>query len=161
MEYLVWALTIALVLVGLAGCILPLLPGTTLILAAMVLHKLLLPAQLSWWPLGAIALLWLLSLLTDLAGVILGTRIFGGSKWGMAGAGGGALVGVFFSLPALLLGTFLGAVVAEKLIGKKSGGQSLRSGVGAATGFLLSTVARTACALAMIAMFLVGVLSRA
>ncbi|HRI83239.1 MAG TPA: DUF456 domain-containing protein [Opitutaceae bacterium] len=161
MEYLVWALTIALVLVGLAGCILPLLPGTTLILAAMVLHKLLLPAQLSWWLLGAIALLWLLSLLMDLAGVIIGTRIFGGSKWGMAGAGGGALVGVFFSLPALLLGTFLGAVVAEKFIGRKSGGQSLRSGVGAATGFLLSTVARTACALAMIALFLVGLLSRA
>jgi len=160
-EYLVWALTIALVLVGLAGCILPLLPGTTLILAAMVLHKLLLPAQLSWWLLGAIALLWLLSLLMDLAGVIIGTRIFGGSKWGMAGAGGGALVGVFFSLPALLLGTFLGAVVAEKFIGRKSGGQSLRSGVGAATGFLLSTVARTACALAMIALFLVGLLSRA
>jgi len=137
------------------------LPGTTLILAAMVLHKLLLPAQLSWWLLGAIALLWLLSLLMDLAGVIIGTRIFGGSKWGMAGAGGGALVGVFFSLPALLLGTFLGAVVAEKFIGRKSGGQSLRSGVGAATGFLLSTVARTACALAMIALFLVGLLSRA
>jgi uncharacterized protein YqgC (DUF456 family) len=159
-EYLVWALTISLVLVGLAGCVLPLLPGTTLILAAMLLHKLLLPAQLSWWLLGAIALLWLLSLLTDLAGVIIGTRMFGGSKWGMAGAGGGALVGVFFSLPALLLGTFLGAVVAEKFIGRKSGGQSLRSGVGAATGFLLSTVARTGCALAMITLFLVGVLSR-
>jgi len=158
-EYLVWALTISLVLVGLAGCILPLLPGTTLILAAMVLHKLLLPAQLSWWLLGAIALLWLLSLLMDLAGVIIGTRIFGGSKWGMAGAGGGALVGVFFSLPALLLGTFLGAVVAEKFISKKSGGQSLRSGVGAATGFLLSTVARVACAFTMIALFGLAVLA--
>lgn len=160
-EYFVWALTILLVLIGLAGCIVPILPGTTLILAAMLLHKLLLPAQLSWWVLGAIALLWLLSLLADLAGVIIGTRMFGGSKWGMAGAGGGALVGVFISLPALLLGTFLGAVVAEKLITGKTGSQSLRSGVGAATGFLLSTVAHAACALAMIALFLAGVISRA
>ncbi len=158
MEYLIWTLTVSLILIGLAGCIVPILPGTTLILAAMVLHKLLLPAQISWWIIGVITLIWLLSLLVDIAGVILGARLFGGSKWGMTGASGGALIGMFISLPALILGTFLGAVVAEKLLAGKTGGQSLRSGIGAATGFLLSTVAHTLCAFAMIALFFAGVL---
>lgn len=159
MEILIWSLTAGLILIGLVGCIVPLLPGTTLILAAMILHKLLLPAQLSWWVIGVIALFWLFSVLADVLGILLGTRLFGGSKWGMTGAGGGALVGMFFSLPALLLGTFLGAVAAEKLVAKKSPGASLRSGVGAATGFLLSTVARVACALVMIALFLAATLT--
>ena len=158
-EILIWSLTAGLILIGLVGCIVPLLPGTTLILAAMILHKLLLPAQVSWWVIGVIALFWLFSVLADVLGILLGTRLFGGSKWGMTGAGGGALVGMFFSLPALLLGTFLGAVAAEKLVAKKSHGASLRSGVGAATGFLLSTVARVACALVMIALFLAATLS--
>jgi len=158
-DILIWSLTAGLILIGLVGCIVPLLPGTTLILAAMILHKLLLPAQLSWWVVGVIALFWLFSVLADVLGILLGTRLFGGSKWGMTGAGGGALVGMFFSLPALLLGTFLGAVAAEKLVAKKSHGASLRSGVGAATGFLLSTVARVTCALVMIALFLAATLS--
>jgi uncharacterized protein YqgC (DUF456 family) len=158
-EILIWSLTAGLILIGLVGCIVPLLPGTTLILAAMILHKLLLPAQVSWWVIGVIALFWLFSVLADILGILLGTRLFGGSKWGMTGAGGGALAGMFFSLPALLLGTFLGAVAAEKLVAKKSHGASLRSGVGAATGFLLSTVARVACALVMIALFLAATLS--
>jgi uncharacterized protein YqgC (DUF456 family) len=101
---------------------------------------------------------WLLSVVADFAGVLLGTRWFGGSKWGMAGAGGGAFVGVFFSLPALIAGTMLGAVAAEKLLAKKSGRDSLKAGAGAAVGFLLSAIARLVCAGVMIVLFLVAAL---
>lgn len=101
MEILIWSLTAGLILIGLVGCVVPILPGTTLMLAAMVLHKLLLPAQLSWLVIGFVTLFWLLSVLADILGILLGTRLFGGSKWGMTGASGGALVGMFFSLPAL------------------------------------------------------------
>lgn len=156
---LTWCLTVVLTSVGLVGVIVPMLPGTTLILAAMVLHKLLLPGDLSWLALGFIGLFWLISIVTDLGGVILGARLFGGSKWGMAGAGGGALVGVFISLPALLLGTVLGAVAAEKLVARKTDRAALKAGLGAATGFLISTVARAACAFVMIALFLYAVLN--
>jgi uncharacterized protein YqgC (DUF456 family) len=155
--YLVWTLTVLLSLVGLAGVVLPLLPGTSLILLGMVLHKLLLPADLSWSVIGWIAGVWLLSVLIDFTGVILGTRAFGGGKWGMLGAGGGAVIGMFFSLPLLLLGTVLGAVVAEKLIAEKTSRAALLAGVGAAAGFLLSTIGRVLCALAMITLFLLAV----
>lgn len=160
MEFATWTLTLALMLIGVAGVVVPVLPGTTLILAAALLHKFLLPADLSWVTLAVIAVVWLVSIVADIGGVIVGTRWFGGSRWGMAGASGGALVGVFFSLPALILGTIFGAIVAEKLIAKKSDKDALKSGLGAATGFVLSTVARLACAGVMIALFLAAALTR-
>lgn len=153
MDIAIWTLTMVLSLIGLVGVVVPLLPGTTLILAAMVMHKLLLPDQITWNALGWIAGVWLLSVLIDFAGVLVGTRLFGGSRWGMAGAGGGALIGMFFSLPALLLGTIFGAVVAERYVAKKSHRDSLRAGAGAAFGFVLSTVGRLVCAVVMIVLF--------
>ncbi|MDR1789485.1 MAG: DUF456 family protein, partial [Opitutaceae bacterium] len=100
---LVWTLTLFLAAVGTLGVVVPLLPGTTLIFFGMVLHKLLLPGDLGWAAIGLVALIWFLSLVVDFAGAAIGARLFGGGKWGMAGATGGALVGMFFSLPALLI----------------------------------------------------------
>jgi uncharacterized protein YqgC (DUF456 family) len=160
LEFLIWLLTVALMLGGLVGVVVPLLPGTTLIFLAAVLHKLLLPSSLSWLTIGVVAAIWLLSILLDFVGVALGTRWFGGSKWGMAGASGGALVGIFISLPALLLGTILGAMAAEKLLGRKTDREAFRSGLGAATGFALATVARLFCATAMIGIFAFAVFTR-
>lgn len=154
MEIAVWTLTLLLTLIGLLGVIVPLIPGTTLILLAMIMHKLLLPAALGWGALGWIAAVWALSVVIDFVGVLIGTRLFGGSRWGMAGASGGALIGMFFSLPALILGTVFGAVVAERYVAKKTHGASFRAGMGAAFGFILSTAGRFACAVGMIVLFL-------
>ena len=157
---MIWSFVLSLLFIGLVGCIVPMLPGTTLILLGIVLLKLLLPVTLGWVIVGWIALIWLLSVLADFLGIIIGARMFGGSKWGMSGATGGALVGMFFSLPALLVGTFFGAVAAEKFGAKKTDRESLRAGVGATAGFLLSTVVRVACALLMLALFFATVLTR-
>jgi uncharacterized protein YqgC (DUF456 family) len=153
MEYAIWALTLLLILAGLVGSVVPLLPGTTLILVGVVLHKVLLPATVSTTAVVWIGVFWLCSVLADFACTLLGARVFGGSKWGMTGAGGGALVGMFFSLPALLLSTILGAFAAEKLVGQRSHGDALKSGLGAALGFLVSTIVRALFALAMVALF--------
>ena len=159
-EIATWSLTLLLMLIGIAGVIVPLLPGTTLILLAAIIHKLILPGDVTWLAIGFIGVFWALSVVADIAGVILGTKWFGGSKWGMAGATGGAFVGVFFSLPALLLGTMFGAIAAEKLLAKKTDHAALKAGFGAATGFVISTVARLACAVVMIALFLISSLYR-
>lgn len=159
LEFAIWSLTATLMLAGLAGVIVPLLPGTTLILAGAVVHKLAVPGSLSWLTVGFIAAFWLLSIIADFGGAILGTRWFGGSKWGMAGASGGAFIGLFFSLPGLVLGTIFGAMAAEKLLAKKDHRAALKAGAGAATGFVISLVARLVCAGAMIAFFLIAALS--
>ena len=79
-EIATWTFTLLLMLVGVAGVIVPLLPGTTLILAAAIIHKLVLPADLSWLAIGFIAIFWMFSIVADIGGVILGTKWFGGSK---------------------------------------------------------------------------------
>jgi uncharacterized protein YqgC (DUF456 family) len=157
-EYFVWSLTALLMLVGLAGTFLPLLPGTLLILIAALIHKLLLPESISWIVFAWLAAFWVVSVLADIGCTLLGTRLFGGTKWGMAGAGGGAMVGMFFSLPALILGSILGAIAAEKLGAGRTNKEALRAGAGAAVGFILSTVVRCACGAAMIAFFLFAAL---
>jgi uncharacterized protein YqgC (DUF456 family) len=157
LEIFAWTLVVLLMLVGLAGTVVPLLPGTTLILLGAIVHRLMLPADISWTAVGWIFVFWVFSILADIGGVLVGTRLFGGTKWGMTGASGGALVGMFFSLPALILGTIFGAVAAEKLIAKRSGQDELRAGVGAATGFVISTFARLACAVVMIGLFVLAV----
>jgi len=157
MDLAIWIFALLLLLAGFVGSVVPLLPGTTLMLAAVLLQKWLLPETIPWMAVGWIAAFWLLSVVSDFAFTLLGTRLFGGSKWGMAGASGGALVGMFFSLPALLLGTLLGAVVAEKWGAKRSTDASLRSGAGATIGFLFGTVARFGCALAILTIYGVAV----
>jgi uncharacterized protein len=152
-EYVILSLAVLLMLVGLAGAIIPLLPGTTLMFVVVLLQKWLLPETLPWVAVAWIGGFWLLSLVVDFGCAVLGARVFGGSKWGMAGASGGALVGMFFSLPALLLGTLLGATLAEKLGAKRSTGHSLRAGVGATAGFLFGTVVRFAFAVTMLAIY--------
>jgi len=156
MEILVWTVAIVFMFVGLVGSVLPLLPGTTLILVGALLQKWLLPDTLTWLAIAWIAVFWLVSVGADIACTIIGTRLFGGSKWGMAGATGGAVVGAFVSVPALLLGTILGAVVAEKWLGKRTGEQALRAGAGAAVGFMLSIFARLGCAVIMIALYVIS-----
>ncbi len=153
-----WILVSLVLLAGLAGSVVPLVPGTTLILLGTLLAKWLLPGTLSWLALGWITAFWLASIVVDLACTLLGSKLFGGSKWGMAGASGGALAGMFFSLPALILGTIVGAMAAEKLGARRTNDEALRSGAGAALGFLLGTVLRVGCALAMLAIFLLAML---
>jgi uncharacterized protein YqgC (DUF456 family) len=158
-DLLVWTLAIVLVIIGLVGTLVPLLPGTTLILIGVAVQKLLLPETLTWGVVAWIAAVWVVSILADILCTMAGARFFGGTKWGMAGATGGALAGMFFSLPALLLGTILGAVAAEKLGAKRSNSESLRAGAGAAVGFMLSGVVRFACGGLMVALFLMAALS--
>jgi uncharacterized protein len=156
MDILVWSVAILLILFGLIGSVVPLLPGTTLILVGALLQKWLLPDTLTWLAVGWIAGFWGLSVIADIGCTIIGTKLFGGSKWGMAGATGGAVVGMFVSVPALLLGTILGAVLAEKCLAQRTGGQALRAGAGAAVGFVLSIFARLGCALIMIALYVMS-----
>lgn len=154
-----WILSLSLMMLGLLGVIVPMVPGTLLILLGAIAHRLLLPAELSWLTVAYIAGFWVLSMIADFGGVLVGTRWFGGSKWGVAGAGGGAFIGLFFSFPAMVLGTIFGAMAAEKLVAKKTGRESLRAGAGAAVGFVISTLARLTCALVMIGLFLTAVLA--
>src|SRR6476619_2177661 len=111
MELFWWFFTITLFAVGLIGTILPVLPGTTIILAAAIIHRLMLGADKSigWKTIVVLALLTLISYVVDCPGSYFGAKYFGATNWGAFGAIIGALAGLFFGVIALFVGPVTGA----------------------------------------------------
>jgi len=152
---LLWVLAIALVVAGLAGLVLPGLPGAPVLLGGLVLAA---------WAEGfehvganTLLLLGVLALLTygvDLLASAFGARRFGASRRAVIGAVLGAVVGLFFGIPGVLLGPFIGAVLGELSTRRdlKSAG---RAGIGATIGLALGVAAKLALAFSMVGIFLV------
>ena len=158
MELFWWLLTIVLFAVGLIGTVLPVLPGTTIILAAAIIHRLVLGAEkgIGWKTIVALVLLTLLSYVFDFLGSYFGAKYFGATKWGAVGAILGALVGLFLGLIGLFVGPVIGAVVGEVIAGKRMIDAG-RAGWGSLLGNIGAMLAKLIIALAMITIFLVNV----
>ena len=158
MELFWWLLTIVLFAVGLIGTVLPVLPGTTIILAAAIIHRLVLGAEKSigWKTIVALVLLTLLSYVFDFLGSYFGAKYFGATKWGAVGAILGALVGLFLGLIGLFVGPVIGAVVGEVIAGKRMIDAG-RAGWGSLLGNIGAMLAKLIMALAMITIFLINV----
>ncbi|MFM7180413.1 MAG: DUF456 domain-containing protein [Verrucomicrobiales bacterium] len=161
-DLLFWSLTCVLMLVGLAGTILPLLPGQIIVMAAAVLHYFTVGAEQSpgWTGYIIMGVLLALSYLLEYAGSALGTKKFGGTKAGMAGALIGGLVGIFFGFVGIIIGPILGALFAELVIAGREWRESGKAATGAFIGFLLGMVGKFGCTVAMIGVFFVGAINK-
>src|SRR4029450_9175511 len=121
MELFWWLVTIALFAVGLIGTVAPVLPGTTIILAAAVIHRIMLGADKSigWYTIAVLVLLTLASYGLDIVAGYCGAKYFGATRWGTFGAVVGALVGLFFGIIGLFIGPVVGAIAGEFVAGKR------------------------------------------
>ena len=157
MDLLWWLIVIVLFAVGLIGTVLPVFPGTTIILAAAIIHRLMLgPAKSVGWPtLAILVLLTLVSYAIDVAGSYFGAKYFGATRWGTFGAIIGALAGLFFGVVGLFVGPVLGAIVGEFIAGKRMIDAG-RAGWGSLLGNLAGMIGRLMIALAMITIFLMS-----
>lgn len=156
MTTLLWILSAALVVIGIAGTILPILPGVPLVFAGLLLAAWAGGFQAVGWPvLLVLGVLALLSILVDFAASSLGAKRVGASRAAMLGAALGTLLGLFFGLPGLLIGPFAGAAVGQFLV-RRDLADAGRAGVGAWVGFLLGSVAKLALAVAMVVIFAVA-----
>ncbi len=157
MELFWWGTALVLMAIGLIGTVLPIFPGTTIILAAAILHRVMLgPAKsIGWRSVAVLVALTLASYALDFAGSCYGARRFGATRWGVAGAVVGAIIGLFFGLPGLLVGPIIGAFAGE-IIGGKRLVAAGRAGWGALLGNLAGTLAKLLIALAMVSWFLVA-----
>lgn len=155
-------LSVALVLMclGLAGSILPGLPSTPLVLIAAIGHKLYFrETGAGWLVLGILAGFTALSLVMDYLASVYGAKRLGATWRGATGAIVGGLIGLFFSLPGVLIGPFLGALVFE-MAGGRNLKESSRAGIGATLGLLAGALGKLACCLAMMGAFTVNVIYR-
>jgi uncharacterized protein YqgC (DUF456 family) len=158
MEAFWWLFAIVLMALGLIGTVVPIIPGTTIILAAAVIHRVVLGANRSLGMSALIGML-VLTLLTyaiDAAAGFIGARRFGATKWGLIGGGAGALIGLFFGLFGLFVGPVIGAIAGE-FIGGKEIVKAGRAGWGTFLGALAGVIAKLFIGLIMIVIFLMNV----
>jgi uncharacterized protein YqgC (DUF456 family) len=154
------SLALLVMLAGLIGSLLPVLPGTPLVLVAAIGHRLYFgQASVSNLVLGILVTLTLISVLFDFLAGMLGARRFGATWRGMTGAVVGGVIGLFFNLPGIILGPFLGAMLFE-MLGDKEFKQAVRAGLGATVGLLLGIVGKFSISVVMIILFATNVILR-
>ncbi len=150
---LLWLAVAALVLIGLAGAVLPAIPGVPLVFAGLWLGAWIDDyARVSAWTVGVLGVLTLVAMAVDLIATALGARRVGASRQAIAGSLIGTFVGLSFGLVGLLLGPFIGAVAGE-LIARGRMGQAMDVGVATWMGLLFGTLAKLALSLAMVGVF--------
>lgn len=143
-----------LVIVGLAGTVLPVLPGILLVFAGLFLA-----AQAEGFTrvglvgLAIITALAVLGFAADFVASLLGAKRVGASPRALFGAAAGGIIGVFFGIPGMLLGPFAGAVLGE-LWARGGWKQAGKVGVGTWLGLLFAAIAKVVIAFTMIATFL-------
>ncbi len=154
MTILLWVAAVVLVLVGIAGIVLPALPGPILVFAGLLLgawaggfERVGLPAIV------VLGLLTVAAEVVDIVGASIGVKRFGASRRAVVGAALGTLVGLFLGLPGIVVGPFAGAVVGEL-----SAGRDIRragiAGTAAWVGFIVGVVVKVGIAFLMVGVFL-------
>lgn len=150
-----WVLAVLVVIAGLAGTIVPALPGIPLIFVGLFIIAWIQDfAVVGWTAVGILAALTAIGWLVDLLAGAVGARYLGASKRSFWGATIGAIAGMFFGLPGIILGPFIGAVLGE-LSGGRDVIHSSRVGVGTWLGMVVATAVKLAIAFLMIGIVII------
>jgi hypothetical protein len=154
------SVALLVMLAGLIGSLLPGFPGTPLVLVAAIGHRLFFgPASVSNLVLIILVALTLAALLFDFLAGMFGANKFGATWRGAAGAIIGGIIGLFFGLPGIILGPFLGATFLE-LSGGRELEKAARAGLGATLGLFMGIVGKFSVSVAMILLFTTNVILR-
>jgi len=140
MDILLISLGFVLMLVGIVGSFLPVLPGVPVSWAGLLLLHLAPSIPFNWTFIIITGVVAISLYILDYVIPAMGTKKFGGSKAGAWGTTIGLIVGIIAPIPfGILLGPFLGALVGELFFNKTEGKQALKAAFGSFLGFLAST----------------------
>lgn len=153
MDWIWISIGIILIVVGLLGCIVPIIPGPPISYVGLLMLQLTEEAPLT----TRILLIWLgvtiAVTVLDYAVPVYGTKKYGGSKQGVWGSMIGLFIGIFFFPPiGLIVGPFLGAIIGEMIAGKDSN-NALRAGFGSFVGLLFGTLLKLIASAWMVFIF--------
>lgn len=158
MDIALYILAALLIVGGLAGAVLPALPGIPMLFGGIWLAAAVDNYQhLGLWWLLIIGVLGGIGVTVDFVASALGAKRVGASKLALWGAALGTLAGMFFGIPGLLFGPFLGALAGELA----SGTSVLRSthvGIGTWLGLLFGTLVKLVISFVMVGLFGVAML---
>ncbi len=155
---IMYAIAVVLILVGLAGTVLPALPGLPLMFCGMLLgawagdFK-----EVGVWTIVFLAILMLISVGVDFLATLFGAKRVGASKKAMVGAALGTIAGLFFGIPGLILGPFIGAIIGEMIDGKEWRAAT-KTGFGTWLGLAIGTALKFALAIGMLGIFVIALI---
>jgi uncharacterized protein YqgC (DUF456 family) len=158
MTAILWAVAIALILLGVAGTVLPALPGATLVFGGIVLAAWVDNfARIPVWVIVILAFMTAVTWVVDYAAVALGAKRVGASKLALFGAVAGTVAGVYSGLWGLLFMPLAGAAIGE-YVARRDLRRAGKAGVATWIGLLLGTATKVAIVFAMIGTFVFALL---
>jgi hypothetical protein len=153
-----WVLSVLLIVVGLAGTVLPALPGPAFVLAGIVVGAWIGDfKEVTWLTVGVSIALAVLAWVLDYVAGLMGAKRAGASKQALIGAALGTVAGVFMGLVGVLFMPFVGAVAGEYLARRDHGG-ALQVGVGTWLGIMVGLIAKVVLSLVMVGLFIAALL---
>jgi hypothetical protein len=147
-DYLFLALGIILMIIGIIGCLLPVLPGPPISFIGLILLHVTKFGKFDPPTLIILGIITIVVTIIDLIVPVWGTRKFGGSKYGARGATVGLIIGVFLGPAGIIFGPFIGAIIGE-LIFRDDMGYAVKAGFGSLLGFFMGVGLKLAASLVM------------
>jgi uncharacterized protein YqgC (DUF456 family) len=158
MTIALWTLVIVLMALGVVGTVLPILPGAVLIFGGAVLGAWIDDwTRVSWWTLGVLGVLAVLSIACDFVAASLGAKRIGASPQAISGAAIGTMAGVFTGLWGLLFMPLVGAAIGE-FIAMRNLQRAGRVGIATGVGLVIGVIVKLAFAFSMIGIFVAAIL---
>ena len=155
---LLWMLCAALILLGLAGTVLPMLPGTVLVWGGILLGAWIDDfARVSVTTVVVISVLAVLAWGLDYAAGLLGAQKAGASRLALIGAALGTVVGLFMGLVGVLFMPLVGAAVGEYMA-RKDEARALKVGLATWVGIMIGLLAKVVLAFIMVGVFVAALL---
>ncbi|KAB2868325.1 MAG: DUF456 family protein [Burkholderiaceae bacterium] len=153
-----WTLSVALIVAGVAGTVLPALPGTLFVLGGIVLGAWIDDfTRVGWVSVTVVAVLAVLAWVLDYVAGLLGARKAGASKQAIVGAAIGTVVGLFMGLVGVFFMPLVGAAIGE-YIAQKDHARAAHVGLATWLGIMAGMVAKVVIAFVMIGVFVVALL---
>ncbi len=144
MDIFLLILSFLCMLVGIIGCIVPGLPGLPIAYAGLWIAQATERVEFSWQTLLIWGIVVVVLQVADYIVPALGTKKFGGTKYGIWGSTIGVFAGLAFGAVGVILGPLVGAVLGE-LIGGKEFEDALKAGWGSFLGIFFGTVVKLVC----------------
>ena len=155
MEHVLLLLGFVLMIVGVLGSFLPVLPGPPISWVGLLLLYLTKAVPVSYTVLGITLVIAIVVGILDYIIPAKGTKRFGGSKYGIWGTNIGLVVGLFFPPFGFLIGPFLGALIGELIYNSNEGQRAFKAATGSFLGFLAGTFIKFLVSLLFLGLFCV------
>lgn len=151
-----WLLSAALIVAGLAGTVLPALPGTALVLAGAVLGAWVDDfTRVGYGTLALLAALAVISWVLEYVASLLGAKKAGASRLALVGAAIGTVAGLLLGIVGVLFLPLVGAAIGEYLE-RRDHGQAMKVGVATWLGLIAGMLAKVVIAFVMVGIFVVA-----